>query len=101
MFNEEELIAVCCKTDYDNNNIGDDIFLVCRNEWEEIDENSTEEIELLLTSIENNTIKLYPAPNNAVVIVKSIPYSKKSEYIELPNNVFSTPVRLIKDKSLF
>lgn len=92
MFNEQEFVAVCRKTDYENNNIGKDIFLVCRNEWEDIGEYSTEEIDLLLTKIENNTIELYPAPNNAVVIVKSIPYSRKSEYIELPIIFFSTPV---------
>ena len=92
MFNEQEFVAVCRKTDYENNNIGKDIFLVCRNEWEDIGEYSTEEIDLLLTKIENNTIELYPAPNNGVVIVKSIPYSRKSEYIELPIIFFSTPV---------
>ncbi len=92
MFNEQEFVAVCRKTDYENNNIGKDIFLVCRNEWEDIGEYSTEEIDLLLTKIENNTIELYPAPYNAVVIVKSIPYSRKSEYIELPIIFFSTPV---------
>ena len=96
MFNEQEFVAVCRKTDYENNNIGKDIFLVCRNEWEDIGEYSTEEIDLLLTKIENNTIKLYPAPNNAVIIEKSIPYSRKSEYIELPKiffrHQFMTPV---------
>ena len=86
MFNEQEFVAVCRKTDYENNNIGDDIFLVYRNEWE----GREEEIDLLLTKIENNTIKLYPAPNNGVVIVKSIPYSRKSEYIELPKIFFDT-----------
>ncbi len=89
MFNEQEFVAVCRKTDYENNNIGEDIFLVFRNEWE----GREEEIDLLLTKIENNTIKLYPAPNNGVIIVKSIPYSRKSEYIELPKIFFSTPVR--------
>jgi hypothetical protein len=92
IFNEQEFVAVCRKTDYENNNIGDDIFLVYRNEWEDIDEHSTEEIDLLLTKIENNTIKLYPAPNNAVIIEKSIPYSRKSEYIALPKIFFSTSV---------
>lgn len=92
MFNEQEFVAVCRKTDYENNNIGEDIFLVYRNEWEDIDEHSTEEFDLLLTKIENNTIKLYPAPNNAVIIEKSIPYSRKSEYIALPKIFFSTPV---------
>ena len=92
MFNELEFVALCRKTDYENNNIGDDIFLVYRNEWE----GREEEIDLLLTKIENNAIKLYPAPNNGVVIVKSIPYSRKSEYIELPKiffrHQFMTPV---------
>ena len=84
MFDEQEFVAVCRKSDYEKSNIGDDIFLVYRNEWE----GREEEIDLLLTKIENNTIKLYPAPNNGVVIVKSIPYSRKSEYIELPKIFF-------------
>ena len=88
MFDEQEFVAVCRKIDYENNNIGEDIFLVYRNEWEDMGEYSTEEIDLLLTKIENNTIELYPAPNNGVVIVKSIPYSRKSEYIELPKIFF-------------
>ena len=92
MFDEQEFVAICRKRDYENNNIGEDIFLVYRNEWEDIDEHSTEEIDLLLTKIENNTIKLYPAPNNAVIIEKSIPCSRKSEYIALPKIFFSTPV---------
>lgn len=92
MFNEQEFVAVCRKTDYEKSNIGEDIFLVYRNEWEDTDDYSIKTFDLLLTSIEGNTIKLYPAPNNAVVIVKSIPYSRKSEYIELPIIFFSTPV---------
>ena len=83
LFNEQEFIAVCRRTDYHNGTIGDNIFLVYRNEWEGMSEYSTENFDLLLTSVKNNTIKLYPAPNNAVVIVQSLPYSRKSEFIEI------------------
>ena len=84
MFNEQEFVAVCRKTDYENNNIGEDIFLVYRNEWEETDDYSIKTFDLLLTSIEGNTIKPYPAPNNAVIIVQQLPYSRKLEYMEIP-----------------
>ena len=84
MFDEQEFVAVCRKTDYENDNIGDGIFLVCKNEWEETDDYSIKTFDLLLTSIEGNTIKLYPAPNNAVIIVQQLPYSRKSEYMEIP-----------------
>lgn len=83
-FNEQEFVAVCQKTDYENDNIGDGILLVCKNEWEETDDYSIKTFDLLLTSIEGNTIKLYPAPNNAVIIVQQLPYSRKSEYMEIP-----------------
>jgi hypothetical protein len=84
MFNEQEFVAVCRKKDYENDNIGDNIFLVFRREWECTDESSIEEIDLLLSTVKNNTIDLYPAPYDAVVIVEQIPYSRKSEYMEIP-----------------
>ena len=84
MFNEQEFVAVCRKSDYENDNIGDGIFLVCKNEWEDTDDYSIKTFDLLLTSIEGNSIKLYPAPNNAVIIVQQLPHSRKSEYMEIP-----------------
>ena len=38
---------------------------------------------VLLRAVENNVVKLYPAPNNAVVIFQTLPYSKKVDYIEV------------------
>ena len=87
MFNEQEFVAVCRKKDYENNNIGDGIFLVYKKEWEDTDDYSIKTFDLLLTSVKNNTIKLYPAPNNAVVIVQSLPYSRKEDYMILPNKL--------------
>ena len=84
MFNEQEFVAVCRKTDYENNNIVDGIFLVYKKEWEDTDDYSIKTFDLLLTSIDGNTIKLYPASNNAVIIVQQLPYSRKSEYMEIP-----------------
>lgn len=84
MFNEQEFVAVCRKTDYENNNIVDGIFLVYKKEWEDTDDYSIKTFDLLLTSIDGNTIKLYPAPNNAVIIVQQLPYSRKSQYMEMP-----------------
>lgn len=92
MFDEQEFVAVCRKTDYENDNIGDGIFLVCKNEWEDTDDYSIKTFDLLLTSIEGNSIKLYPAPNNAVIIVQQLPYSRKSEYMEIPKEYLLTPV---------
>ena len=78
MFDEQEFVAVCRKSDYENDNLGDGIYLVCKNEWEDTDDYSIKTFDLLLTSIEGNTIKLYPASNNAVIIVQQLPYSRKS-----------------------
>lgn len=84
MFDEREFVLVCRKSDYENNNIGNGVFLVLRKEWEDTDDDySIKTFDLLLTSVENDTIKLFPAPNNAVVIVQTLPYPKKIDYIEI------------------
>lgn len=82
MFDEQKFVLVCRKSDYENNNIGDGVFLVFREEWEDTDDDKT--FDLLLTSVENGTVKLFPAPNNAIVIVQELPYSRKSDYMEVP-----------------
>ena len=84
MFDEREFLAVCRKNDYEKGYIGDGIFLVNKREWEDTDDYSIKTLDLLLTSVEGNTIKLYPAPNNAVIIVQQLPFSRKSEYMEIP-----------------
>lgn len=53
MFDEQEFVLVCCKSDYENNNIGDGVFLVLREEWEDADDDSIKTFDLLLTSVEN------------------------------------------------
>lgn len=53
MFDEREFVLVCRKSDYENNNIGDGVFLVFREEWEDTDDNSIKTFDLLLTSVEN------------------------------------------------
>lgn len=84
MFDEQKFVLVCRKSDYENNNIGDGVFLVFREEWEDTDDDSIKTFDLLLTSVENGAVKLFPAPNNAVVIVKELPYSRKNDYMEVP-----------------
>ena len=85
MFDKEEFVAVCKKHDYENGDIRDGIFLVFKNEWNNTDDDPMETFDLLLASVVNNIVKLYPMPNNAVVIVEEVPYSKKSDYIEISN----------------
>ena len=85
MFDEQEFVLVCRRNDYENENgiIGDCLFLVSREEWEDTDDYSIKTFDLLLTAVENNVVKLYPAPNNAVVIFQTLPYSRKVDYIEV------------------
>lgn len=85
MFDKEEFVAVCKKHDYENGDIRDGIFLVFKKEWNNTDDDPMETFDLLLASVVNNIVKLYPMPNNAVVIVEEVPYSKKSDYIEISN----------------
>lgn len=84
MFDEQEFVLVCRRSDYENGKIGDSLFLVSREEWEDTDDDSIKTFDLLLTTVENGTVKLFPAPNNAVVIVQELPYSRKNDYMELP-----------------
>ena len=84
MLDEREFVLVCRKSDYENNNIGDGVFLVLRKEWEDTDNNPIKTFDLLLTAVDNGFVKLFPAPNNAVVIVQELPYSRKIDYMEVP-----------------
>lgn len=83
MFDEQEFVLVCRRSDYENGKIGDGLFLVSREEWEDTDDYSIETFDLLITAVENNVVKLYPALNNAVVIFQTLPYSRKVDYIEV------------------
>lgn len=80
MFDEEEFVLVCRRNDYENGIIGDGLFLVSREEWEDTDDYSIKIFDLLLTSVENNVVKLFPAPNN---VLQTLPYSRKVDYIEV------------------
>ena len=59
------------------------MFLVFREEWEDTDDNSIKTFDLLLTSVENETVKFFPAPNNAVVIVQALPYNQSFVSMEV------------------
>ena len=83
MFDEQELVLVCRRSDYENGKIGDGLFLVSREEWEDTDDYSIETFDLLITAVENNVVKLYPALNISVVIFQTLPYSRKVDYIEV------------------
>ena len=80
MFDEQEFVLVCRKNDYENGIIGDGLFLVSREEWEDTDDYSIKSFDLLLTAVENNVVKLFPAPNN---VLQTLPYSRKVDYIEV------------------
>ena len=83
MFDKQEFVLVRRRNDYENGIIGNGLFLVSREEWEDTDDYSIKTFDLLLTAVENNMVKLYPAPNNAVVIFQTLPYSRKVDYIEV------------------
>jgi len=43
MFDEQEFVLVCRRNDYENGIIGDGLFLVSREEWEDTDDYSVKE----------------------------------------------------------
>ena len=51
MFDEREFVLVCRKSDYEKKNVGDGVFLVLREEWEDKDDDPTKTFDLLLTSV--------------------------------------------------
>lgn len=64
MFDEQEFVLVCRRNDYENGIIGDGLFLVSREEWEDTDDYSIKTFDLLLTSVENNAChSLFTLPN--------------------------------------
>lgn len=50
MFDKQEFVLVCRKRDYENN-IGDGVFLVPREEWEDANDDAIKTFDLLLTSV--------------------------------------------------
>lgn len=84
MFDEQKFILVCRRSDYENDNIGDGLFLVDRKKWQDTDEYSIKTFDLLMTSVKNDRVELYPDPNNAAIIHQTLPYSRKIDYIEVP-----------------
>lgn len=80
MFDEQAFVLVCRRNDYENGTIGDSLFLVSREEWGDTDDYSIKTFDLLLTAVENNVVKLFPAPNN---VLQTLPYSRKVDYIEV------------------
>ena len=84
MFDKQKFVLVCRKNDYENNNIGDGVFLVLREKWEDTDEDSIKTFDLLLTSVKDRIVKLFLSPNNAGVIVQKLPYSRKIDNMEVP-----------------
>ena len=79
-FDASQFVLVCHKDSGKYSFTEDITFLVRKYEWI----NSIDgEIELLAVKIEGNIICLYPAPNNAILISKVIPYSSKTDYIEI------------------
>ena len=84
MFDEREFVLVCRKSDYENDIIGNGLFLVCREEWEDTtDYYSIKTFNLLLTAVENKTVKLFPDPDDAVVVLQTLPYARRDDYIEI------------------
>lgn len=54
-----------------------------RKEWEDTDDYSIKIFNLLLTAVENNVVKLFHTPNNALVVFQNLPFSRKIDYIEV------------------
>ena len=83
MFDRQEFVLVCRRSDYQRGVVDDQVFLVCRSEWNDPDSDQFKTFDLLLTSIGENFVDLYSTSDGAVVIVQQLPYSQKKDFIEL------------------
>jgi len=82
LYDENQLILVCRKSDYDNNNIGDGYYLVLKDEWEK-EEESLDIFHLYLTKISDNEIQILTTANGTFIANQALPYKRKNEYMEL------------------
>lgn len=82
MYDINEDILVVRKSEYQNNNIGDEYFVVPKEEWY-CEDNGLKSFHLFLTKADGNRISLFLTSEGNPVIFRELPLSQRSDYIEI------------------
>lgn len=82
MYDTNEDVLVVRKFDYQNNNIGDEYFVVPKDEWLCEDE-GLKSFHLFLTKFYGNKVSLFLTSEGNPVILRELPLSRRSDYIEI------------------
>jgi hypothetical protein len=82
MHDINEDILVVKKSEYQNNNIGDEYFVVPKEEWY-CEDNGLKSCHLFLTKVDGNRISLFLTSEGNPVIFRELPLSQRSYYIEI------------------
>lgn len=82
MYDINEDILVVRKSEYQNNNISDEYFVVPKEEWY-CEDNGLKSFHLFLTKVDGNRISLFLTSEGNPVIFRELPLSQRSDYIEI------------------
>ena len=82
MYDINEDILVVRKSENQNNNIGDEYFLVPKEEWY-CEDNGLKSFHLFLTKVDGNRVSLFLTNEGNPVIFRELPLSQRSDYIEI------------------
>lgn len=80
MYDINEDILVVRKSEYQNNNISDEYFVVPKEEWY-YEDNGLKSFHLFLTKVDGNRISLFLTSEGNPVIFRELPLSQRSDYI--------------------
>lgn len=82
MYDTKEDVLVTRKSDYQNNDIGDEYFIVPKEEWFcEDDEFNC--FHLFLTKLDGNRVSLFLTSKGNPVIFRELPLSRRTDYVEI------------------
>ncbi len=81
-YDTNEDILVVWKSGYQNDNIGDEYFIVPKEEWY-CEDNGLKICHLFLTKVDGNRISLFLTSEGNPVIFRELPLSQRSDYIEI------------------
>ena len=82
IYDTNEGVLVVRKSEYQNNNIGDEYFVVPKEEWY-CEDNGLKSFHLFLTKVDGNRISLFLTSEGNPVIFRELPLSQRSDYIEI------------------
>jgi hypothetical protein len=93
MYDINEDILVVRKSEYQNNNISDEYFVVPKEEWY-CEDNGLKSFHLFLTKVDGNRISLFLTSEGNPVIFRELPLSQRNYYIEIKHFEIGRKIKL-------